>query len=60
MITCTNLPLSIPLVIRYTYKSEDAMATISKTPSNTGKAVIRKSGWPTTIKTFHTKRDAQD
>lgn len=36
------------------------MATISKTPSNTWKAIIRKNGWPTTIKTFRTKRDAQD
>ena len=36
------------------------MATIIKTPSSTWKAIIRKSGWPTTIKTFRTKRDAQD
>jgi len=36
------------------------LATISKTPSNTWKAVIRKRGWPTTIKTFRTKRDATD
>ena len=36
------------------------MATITKTPSNTWKAMIRKRGWPTTIKTFRTKRDAQD
>lgn len=36
------------------------MATITKTPSKTWKAVIRKRGWPTTIKTFRTKRDAQD
>ena len=36
------------------------MATISKTPSATWKAIIRKRGWPTTIKTFRTKRDAQD
>ena len=36
------------------------MATIVKTPSATWKAVIRKSGWPTTAKTFRTKRDAQD
>ena len=36
------------------------MATIVKTPSNTWKAVIRKRGWPTTIKTFRIKRDAQD
>jgi len=36
------------------------MATISKTPSATWKATIRKRGWPTTIKTFRTKRDAQD
>lgn len=36
------------------------MATISKTPSNTWKAIIRKQGWPSVIKTFRTKRDAQD
>jgi integrase len=36
------------------------MATITKTPSATWKAIIRKRGWPTTIKTFRTKRDAQD
>src|SRR5690625_853194 len=36
------------------------MATIVKTPSGTWKAVIRKSGWPTTAKTFRTKRDAED
>ena len=36
------------------------MATIPKTPSSTWKAIIRKRGWPTTIKTFRTKRDAED
>ncbi len=36
------------------------MAVITRTPSRTWKAVIRKRGWPTTIKTFRTKRDAQD
>ena len=36
------------------------MATIIKTPSKTWKAMIRKRGWPTAIKTFRTKRDAQD
>lgn len=36
------------------------MATIRKTPSATWKAVIRKRGWPTVIKTFRTKRDAED
>jgi len=36
------------------------VATITKTPSSTWKAVIRKRGWPTSIKTFRTKRDAQD
>lgn len=36
------------------------MATINKTPSSTWKAVIRKRGWPSTIKTFRTKRDAED
>ena len=36
------------------------MATITKTPSNTWKAVIRKHGCPVTIETFCTKRDAAD
>ncbi|EDZ65556.1 hypothetical protein NOC27_2236 [Nitrosococcus oceani AFC27] len=36
------------------------MATIVKTLSGSWKAVIRKTGWPTTAKTFRTKRDAQD
>ena len=36
------------------------MATITKTPSKTWKAIVRKRGWPTTIKTFRTKRDAED
>lgn len=46
---------------RYTYSTEDVpMATFVKTPSGTWKAVIRKKGWPTTSKTFRTKRDAQD
>jgi integrase len=36
------------------------MATITKTPSGTWKAIIRKAGWPTTSKTFRTKRDAED
>jgi integrase len=36
------------------------MATITKTPSSTWKALVRKTGWPTTIKTFRTKRDAED
>ncbi|NLY34475.1 MAG: site-specific integrase [Alcaligenaceae bacterium] len=36
------------------------MATIVKTPSGTWKAVIRKTGWPTSSKTFRTKRDADD
>lgn len=36
------------------------MATITKTPSGTWKAIIRKVGWPTASKTFRTKRDAED
>ena len=36
------------------------MATLVKTPSGTWKAVVRKNGWPTSIKTFRTKRDAED
>ncbi len=36
------------------------MATITKTPSKTWKALVRRKGWPTQIKTFRTKRDALD
>jgi integrase len=36
------------------------MASIIKTPSGTWKAIIRKRGFPTTIKTFRIKRDAED
>lgn len=36
------------------------MPTIVKTPSGTWKALVRKSGFPTTIKTFRLKRDAED
>lgn len=36
------------------------MATITKTGSGSWKAIIRKSGWPTTGKSFRTKRDADD
>jgi len=36
------------------------VASIQKTPSSTWKAVIRRRGWPTTVKTFRTKRDAKD
>ena len=36
------------------------MATISKTKSGTWRALIRRQGWPHTIKTFRLKRDAQD
>jgi len=36
------------------------MPTIVKTDSNTWKAVIRKTGFPTTVKTFRLKRDAED
>ncbi len=36
------------------------MATIVKTPAGSWKVVICKTSWPTTVKTFRTKRDAQD
>ncbi len=36
------------------------MATITKTPSATWRAMIRKRGWPKVSKTFRTKRDAED
>ena len=39
---------------------ESIVATITKTPSNTWKALVRKRGWPATIKTFRTKQDAKD
>ena len=36
------------------------MATFVQTPSGTWKAVIRRRGWPTKIKTFRTKKLAED
>lgn len=36
------------------------MATIVKTTSGTWKAVIRKTGFPSSIKTFRLKKDAED
>lgn len=36
------------------------MATLTKTPAGRWKAVIRRIGWPTTSKTWRTKRDAED
>lgn len=36
------------------------MAALTKTPSGTWKATIRRLGWPTVAKTFRTKRDAED
>ena len=39
---------------------EIALATIVKTPAGTWKALVRKLGYPTTVKTFPTKRECQD
>jgi integrase len=36
------------------------VATLIKTDLGKWKSVIRKAGWPTTSKTFRTKRDAED
>jgi len=36
------------------------VATIVRTPADTWKALIRKQGWPSVVKTFRTKRDAED
>lgn len=36
------------------------MATITKTESGKWKGIIRKSGWPTIVKTFRLKKDAED
>ena len=36
------------------------MTTIAKTPSGTWKALVRKKGYRAEIKTFRTKRDAED
>jgi len=36
------------------------MATITKTKSGSWKALIRPTGWPTIIKTFRIRRDAED
>ncbi|MDH3932908.1 MAG: hypothetical protein OET16_11855, partial [Chromatiales bacterium] len=37
-----------------------AVASITKTPSSTWKAIVRRRGWPKLIKTFGTRRDATD
>jgi ribosomal protein L32 len=39
---------------------ETWMATLVKTPSGRWKAIIRRAGWPLTVKTFRTQRDAGD
>jgi integrase len=39
---------------------EVPVASIIKTPSGKWKAIIRKAGWPLTVKTFRTQRDAGD
>ncbi|MCP5152509.1 MAG: tyrosine-type recombinase/integrase [Chromatiales bacterium] len=36
------------------------MASITKTRHNTWKAIVRRRGWPVSIRTFRTKRDAAD
>jgi len=36
------------------------MATFVKTGAGNWKAIIRRLGWPTSTKTFRTKRDAED
>ncbi len=36
------------------------MATITRNPTGHWKAIIRKTRWPTSVKTFRTKRDAED
>ncbi|WP_123589842.1 tyrosine-type recombinase/integrase [Salinisphaera orenii] len=36
------------------------MATLTKTSAGRWKAVIRRTGWPTSSKTWRTKRDAED
>jgi integrase len=36
------------------------VATITKTESGKWKGIIRKSGWPTIVKTFRLKKDAED
>lgn len=45
-------------IVKVTSSKKDAS---KKTPASTKwKAVIRKAGWPTAVKTFRTKKDAQD
>ncbi|BEU66003.1 site-specific integrase [Ralstonia pseudosolanacearum] len=41
-------------------RREGILAVIQKRDSGNWKAIVRKNGWPTTIKTFRTKRDAED
>ena len=43
-----------------THSLEIPLATLVKTPSGKWKAIIRRAGWPMTVKTFRTQRDAGD
>ena len=36
------------------------MATFVETQTGTWKGIVRRRGWPSTIKTFRTKQDATD
>ncbi|CAH2797394.1 MAG: Shufflon-specific DNA recombinase [uncultured Caballeronia sp.] len=46
--------------IRGATPTRSTVAARTKTPSGTWKATIRRVGWSTTVKTFRTKRDAED
>ena len=48
------------LLYTSTHFLETPMATLVKTPSGKWKAIIRRAGWPLTVKTFRTQRDAGD
>jgi integrase len=54
------VPGTIPGTVRMQVRSGGSVASIIKTPSGKWKAIIRKAGWPLTVKTFRTQRDAGD
>ena len=58
-IPCSSVQLRYTAGTR-TYEKRIAMPTITKTDSGSWKAIIHKTGWPTTIKTFRLKKDAED
>jgi len=56
----THLSFLFGYNFRYSAEQSSAAGALVKTPSGRWKAIIRRAGWPLTVKTFRTQRDAGD